>query len=102
MRDWDGVDRRAPDPWRTQLEGRMREMEKDLRETRKDMRCVQETWEAFQRDYGDLLKETLKARADRAKLWSAATEKLVSNGIWAAIALLALALWNYFIGNLHK
>lgn len=77
-------------------------MEKDLRETRKDMRCVQETWEAFQNDYGSLLKETLTARATRAKLWSAAMEKLVTNGIWAAIVLLGLALWNHFLGSLSR
>lgn len=47
--------------------------------------CIKRRGDEFEKTYGDLLKETLEARAARAKLWALACEEVVKKGVWAGL-----------------
>jgi uncharacterized protein YabN with tetrapyrrole methylase and pyrophosphatase domain len=85
MNDYHGEERRKDDPWREQMEERMTRMEGAVS-------CIKRHGEEFNEMYGSILKETLEARATRAKLWAVATEELVRKGIWAALLVLGAAV----------
>lgn len=84
-KDWNGVDRRQQDPWRHDMEQRMERIESTVK-------CIKTRSDSFEETYGELLRETLEARASRSRLWAVATEELVKKGIWAALAVVAGAV----------
>lgn len=88
---WNGVDRRKvvadPDEL-AQLKVRIEGVEKIVR-------CLKQSDDDFNRTYGDLLKDTLEAKALKSKLWAAVAEELVRKGVWAALGLIVTAVWFY-------
>lgn len=80
--EWDGKERRQEDPWRVRIE-------EDIKEIKAAQRCMSREWGKFMTSYEDTLKETVESKARREKLWAAATEKLVTAGVWAAVVFLA-------------
>jgi hypothetical protein len=83
--NWDGIERRHTDPWRTSVEERIERIETTVN-------CIKKARDEFNETYGDLLKETVEARARKAKLWAAAAEELVKKGVWAAFAFVVVAV----------
>ncbi|MCZ2110985.1 MAG: hypothetical protein LC118_15690 [Dehalococcoidia bacterium] len=81
---WDGKERRA----HSELSERVERVEQSVC-------CLKTSMEEFHKEYGDILRETLEASRSRAKLKAAVAEKLVTGGIWAALAFLALAAWEW-------
>lgn len=80
--DKDVRENRNDEQWKQNLSDRLDKIEASLD-------CIRKARQDFDRQYGDLLKETLDARALRSKLWATATEELVRKGVWfAAVALI--------------
>lgn len=44
----------------------------------------------------------IKDAEERASLWRAVREKTISGAVWAALMMLAAALWNYFKAEATK
>lgn len=95
METWPEHDRRRKEPWQI-------EVDKKLFEQAKNIKCLKEGWEGFLATYGELLKDTLEAKARKERLWEAAMTKLVTGGLWAAALFLALAAYKAFVGGIKE
>lgn len=83
---WNGIERRKDE---------VAELRERIEGVEKIVTCLKKSDDEFNRTYGDLLKETLEAKATKSKLWAAAMEELVRKGVWAALAVIATATWAY-------
>ena len=94
---WDGAERRRLDATSTEpilshIDKRFDEMETLIRSGFPDGDI-----EGHRRAH----ETVIESAAGRAKLWSTVLEKTISGSVWAAIVLLAMALWEYVKGKIR-